>query len=151
MRSGCLVPPAHPLAGLRSVGAEQVVQYPLLLPKRGRTRSRINEYLDVHEDEMEVSMELESSEMIKQFVIAGLGIGFMAVTNAQNEIRSGALVTVALAPLPMIRTLGLIYRKDKALSRAALGFIEVVSEFAGAEPVFKKADPRGPRKASKAS
>ena len=146
-----LVPPGHPLAALRSVGAEQIVQYPLLLPKRGRTRSRINEYLDIYEDEMEVSMELESSEMIKQFVIAELGIGFMAVTNAQNELRSGALAAVPLAPLPMIRTLGLIYRKDKALSRAALGFIEVVSEFAGAEPVLEKAASRGPRKASRAS
>ena len=96
-------------------------------------------------------MELESSEIIKQFVIAGLGIGFMSVTNAQNDIRSGALVAVPLAPLPMIRTLGLIYRKDKAFSRAALGFIEIVSEFAGAQLVPKEAAPRGPRKATKAS
>jgi hypothetical protein len=28
----------------------------------------------------------------------------------------------------MMRTVGLIYRKDKALSKAALGFIEVVLE-----------------------
>jgi hypothetical protein len=28
----------------------------------------------------------------------------------------------------MIRKLGLIYRKDKALSKAALGFIQVVQE-----------------------
>jgi len=47
--------------------------------------------------------------------------------------------------------LGLIYRKDKALSRAALGFIEIVSEFAGVQPVSKEAAPRGPRKATKAS
>ena len=146
-----LVPPGHELAGRRSVSAEQIVKHQLLLPKSGRTRSRINEHLDVYEDDMEISMELESSEMIKQFVIAGLGIGFMSVTNAQNDIRSGALVAVPLAPLPMIRTLGLIYRKDKAFSRAALGFIEIVSEFAGAQLVPKEAAPRGPRKATKAS
>jgi hypothetical protein len=28
----------------------------------------------------------------------------------------------------MVRTVGLIYRRDKALSKAALGFIEVVLE-----------------------
>ena len=33
-----------------------------------------------------------------------------------------------LAPEPMIRQLGLVYRKDKALSKAALGFIQVVLE-----------------------
>jgi hypothetical protein len=31
----------------------------------------------------------------------------------------------------MIRHLGLIYRKDKALSKAALGFIQVILEHAG--------------------
>jgi hypothetical protein len=31
----------------------------------------------------------------------------------------------------MIRNLGLIYRKDKALSKAALGFIQVILEHAG--------------------
>jgi len=31
----------------------------------------------------------------------------------------------------MIRRLGLIYRKDKALSKAALGFIKVILEHAG--------------------
>ena len=39
---------------------------------------------------MRISMELESSEMIKQFVMAELGIGFMAVTNAQAELGRGA-------------------------------------------------------------
>jgi hypothetical protein len=33
----------------------------------------------------------------------------------------------------MIRRLGLIYRKDKALSKAALGFIQVVLENVGEE------------------
>jgi DNA-binding transcriptional LysR family regulator len=75
-------------------------------------------------------MELESSEMIKQFIMAGLGIGFMGISTAQGELRRKALVSVPLSPLPMVRTLGLIYRKDKQLSRAALGFIDVVAEFA---------------------
>ena len=125
-----LVPPAHPFAKKTSVSAEQIAEHPLLLPKGGRTRSRINEYLDAVEDDLQISMELESSEMLKQFIIAGLGIGFMAVTNARKEIRQGALRAVRLAPLPMIRTIGLIYRKDKALPRAGLGFIEVVADFA---------------------
>ena len=125
-----LVPPAHPFAKKTSVTAGQIAQHPLLLPKGGHTRSRINEYLDAVEDDLRVSMELESSEMLKQFIIAGLGIGFMAVTNARKEIQQGALRAIRLAPLPMIRTIGLIYRKDKALPRAGLGFIEVVADFA---------------------
>lgn len=68
--------------------------------------------------------------MIKRFIIAGLGIGFMATSNAREEIRSGRLRDIPLAPLPLVRTLGLVYRKDKPLPRAALGFIEVVLDFA---------------------
>ena len=154
-----LVPPDHSLAKETSVKPAQIVVHPLLLPKQGRTRSRINEYLEVYDDEINISMELESSEMVKQFIVAELGIGFMAVTNAQVAIASGTLVGVPLAPLPMIRTLGLIYRKDKALSRPALNFIEVVVEFARqSQPQPKnqatKSGPvqaNGPRKASKAS
>lgn len=85
--------------------------------------------------------------------MAGLGISFMGVTNARAEIGRGALRDIPLAPLPMIRNLGLIYRKDKPLSRAALGFIEVVVEFARAAeaPVSTKQPALRPRKTSKAS
>lgn len=125
-----LAPPGHPLAERASAGPKEISEHSLLLPKGGRTRSRINEYLEDFEDDLKVSMELESSEMLKQFIIAGLGVGFMAVTHAQEEIENGQLAAMRLDPLPMIRTLGLVYRKDKALSRAALGFIEVTAEFA---------------------
>jgi hypothetical protein len=40
---------------------------------------------------------------------------------------------VGLSPEPMVRKLGMIYRKDKALSKAALGFIRVTLEHAGDE------------------
>ena len=137
-----LVPPEHPLAGRASVGAEDIAKFPLLLPKQGRTRSRINQYLEDYEDDLTISMELESSEMVKQFIRAGLGVGFMAVTHAHSEIRHGELVAVRLEPLPMIRTIGLIYRKDKALSRAALGFIEVIAAFARNAAAHEAAPPR---------
>jgi hypothetical protein len=43
----------------------------------------------------------------------------------------------------MIRRLGLIYRKDKALSKAALGFIQVVQENVGLDSGLEK--PKLPR------
>ena len=125
-----LVPPAHPLARAKSVTGRQAAEYPLLLPKTGRTRTLIDQFLEPAETGVHISMELESSEMIKRFVIAGMGIGFMAVTSAKEEIKAKLLKDVPLGPPPLFRTLGLIYRRDKPLSRAALGFIEVVLEFA---------------------
>jgi len=48
------------------------------------------------------------------------------------------LCAVPLAPEPMVRRLGLIYRKDKALSKAALGFIQAVLENLGDSGVSRE-------------
>jgi DNA-binding transcriptional LysR family regulator len=86
----------------------------------------LNAWFELVEDDLRVSMELDSTEMMKRFVMAGLGVSFLAVSNCREEIAAGKLRAISLAPEPMIRRLGLIYRKDKALSKAALGFIQVV-------------------------
>jgi DNA-binding transcriptional LysR family regulator len=125
-----LVPPGHPLARSKGVTAQDAAAYALLLPKSGRTRSMVDQFLEPAESTLKISMELESSEMLKRFIMAGLGIGFMATSNAREQIRGGQLKDVPLLPMPLIRTLGLVYRKDKPLSRGALGFIEVVLDFA---------------------
>jgi DNA-binding transcriptional LysR family regulator len=69
-------------------------------------------------------MELDSTEMIKRFVAAGLGVSFLAGTHCVDEVAAGKLKAISLGPEHMVRQLALIYRKDKALSKAALGFIE---------------------------
>ncbi len=121
-----IVPAGHALGEKDAVTAKDLLEYYLVLPKYGRTRARLNEWLEPVEDEIRISMELDSAEMMKRFVIAGLGIAFMAVSNCREEIEAGKLKTVPLAPEPLVRRLGLIYRKDKALSKAALGFIQTV-------------------------
>ena len=126
-----IVPARHPLADKKTVFAQDVVEYQLLLPKSGTTRTRLNEWLEPVEDSVHVSMELDSTEMMKRFVMAGLGISFLAMSNCREEMAAGKMRAVALAPEPMIRRLGLIYRRDKALSKAALGFIQVVLENLG--------------------
>jgi len=121
-----VVPADHPLAKLERVQSEDITPYPLLLPQTGMTRSRLNAWFEHVEDEMRVSMELDSAETMKHFVMAGLGIAFLATSVCQKEVDAGILKSIPLAPEPMSRKLGLIYRKDKALSKAALGFIQVI-------------------------
>jgi DNA-binding transcriptional LysR family regulator len=128
-----LTPARHPLAGLPSITCRDLVGYPLLMPKSGTTRSRLNAFFEPVEDEISISMELDSTEMIKRFVMADLGVSFLAASHCKEEVEAGKLAIASLGPEPMIRRLGLIYRKDKALSKAALGFIEVTLEHAGEE------------------
>jgi DNA-binding transcriptional LysR family regulator len=77
--------------------------------------------------------------MMKRFVMAGLGVSFLAASNCAEEVSHGRMATVSLSPEPMMRKLGLIYRKDKALSKAALGFIQVILEHAGGFPSVSNA------------
>jgi DNA-binding transcriptional LysR family regulator len=127
-----IVPAGHPLANFKSVRPEDVTANSyLLLPRQGKTRSRLNEWLEPVADDVRISMELDSSEMMKRFVMSGLGVSFLAVANCREEIAAGKLFAIPLAPEPMMRRIGLIYRKDKALSKAALAFIQVVQEHVG--------------------
>lgn len=123
-----LVPPRHRLARKNQATPQDLIGEPLLLPKTGTTRARLNEWLDPIDESMTVSMELDSTEMIKRFVMAELGVSFIAASHCAEEIETGRLAAVSLSPEPMIRRVGLIYRKDKSLSKAALGFIQVAVE-----------------------
>ena len=131
-----LTPGGHPLASRPTVAPEDLIGHPLLLPKSGTTRSRLNAWLELVDDKIQISMELDSTEMIKRFVMAGLGLSFLAASHCREELESGRLAAISLGPESMIRRLGLIYRKDKALSKAALGFIEVVLKKAGGSDGF---------------
>ena len=126
-----LAPAGHPLAALPAITCRDLTGQPLLMPKSGITRTRLNAWIEPVEDEISISMELDSTEMIKRFVMAGLGISFLAASHCQEEVMAGKLAAMPLGPEPMIRRLGLIYRKDKALSKAALGFIQATLAHAG--------------------
>lgn len=132
-----LVPADHPMAGFARVTPQDLVPYPLLLPKTGTTRRRLSAWFEAAEDALNVSMELDSTEMIKRFVMAGLGVSFLAATHCADEVEAGKLAAISLGPEPMVRQLALIYRKDKALSKAALGFIEVTLKNAALETMAR--------------
>ena len=136
----CVVPAGHPLAQFERIVCEDLIHYPLLLPQSGMTRGRLNAWFEKVEDDVRISMELDSTEMMKRFVQAGLGITFLAASSCREEVAEGLLKTIPLGPEPMTRKLGLIYRKDKALSKAALGFIQVIiAQFGASQSVAPRA------------
>jgi DNA-binding transcriptional LysR family regulator len=122
-----VVSPKHPLAARVSVPLEDVVQYPLLLPKQGRQREQIDHLFHARDLDAKVGMELDSSELLKRFIAAGLGMGFLPRTNVIEEERSGGLKTVTIDGVRLARELGIVFRKDKTLSRAAQAFLEIAT------------------------
>jgi len=120
-----IAPPGHPLSRMKSVGLAEVVRFPLLLPKIGRTRDAIENLFHERHLKPRISMELDSSELLKRFVAADVGIGFIARSNVIEDVKAGALAAISMSDVSIRRELALVFRKDKALSRAALAFIEI--------------------------
>lgn len=120
-----ITPTGHPLAKYKEIKISQIADYPLLLPKMGRTRDSIGRMFDERNMKPNVSMELDSSELLKRFVSAGVGIGFCAYSNAIGDLRLGITAIIRLADAQIRRDMALVFRKDKALSRAALAFIDI--------------------------
>ncbi len=120
-----ITPPHHPLAGQKKATVAEVVEYPLLLPKVGRTRDALETLFHERRLKPIISMELDSSELMKRFVAADVGIGFIPRSNVAEDLRAKALSALTLTDASIQRDLALVFRKDKALSRAALAFIDI--------------------------
>jgi DNA-binding transcriptional LysR family regulator len=120
-----IAPPKHPLAAMKSGTLTEVLKYPVLLPKVGRTRDQLEAAFDQSKLKPNISMELDSSELLKRFVAADVGVGFIARSNVVEDVKAGVLAAIPLADIQIKRDLALVFRKDKALSRAALAFIDI--------------------------
>jgi DNA-binding transcriptional LysR family regulator len=129
-----IVPPHHPLALMTQRGKQSaiptlgdVAQYPLVMPKLGRTRDALEALFHQRGLKLSIAMELDSSELLKRFVAANVGVGFIARSHVADDVRAGVLAAITMPDVQVRRDLALVYRKDKALGRAALAFIEVTA------------------------
>ena len=120
-----ITPPGHPLSRMKQAAIAEVVNYPLLLPKVGRTRDALESLFDERRLKPKIAMELDSSELLKRFVAVDVGVGFIARSNVVEDVKAGVLCAIPLADGSIRRDLALVFRKDKALSRAALAFIDI--------------------------
>jgi DNA-binding transcriptional LysR family regulator len=127
----------HPLAKQKSVKLADIAEQPFIFPKTGFTRQTLDKLFRPFSSQMRVRMELPSVGMIKSFVVAGLGLSIISASFARDEVKSGEAKLLNIEDCdPMWRELGLIYRLDRTLPRAATAFIQLIRERA----VLNKAD-----------
>lgn len=118
---------SHPLASMDSVELEQVMQYSLLMTRQGSQRQKIDQFFQSKEAQPRIAMELESSELLKRLIAAGIGIGFLPETNVASDVAIGALKIIRVNGMHVQRELGVICLKDKHLTRASQAFLEVAT------------------------
>jgi DNA-binding transcriptional LysR family regulator len=117
--------PSHPLAAKKTVSVAEVATYPLVVPKLGHTRDALDALFYDNHVKPNLAMELDSSELLKRFVAAGVGVGLIARSNIEEDIRAKALAAITLADAQIRRDLAIVFRKDKSLSRAAKAFMDI--------------------------
>src|SRR5579862_1303948 len=130
-----ITPPKHPLAKFKSVTIAEAASFPLIVPKAGHTRDALENLFYERKLKPRYTMELDSSELLKRFVAADAGIGFIARSNVLEDVRASALVSIPISDATIRRDLALVFRKDKALSRAALAFIDTTVKLKSVEAV----------------
>ena len=119
------IPKGHPLGQVRNATPKDIARHAFLLPKQGNQRDLLLNIFRMHEVYPKAVMEVESSELMKRFISAGLGIGFLPSINIAAERQEGSLEVVNVEELRLLRDLGLIYLKEKTLTHAAKAFLQI--------------------------
>ena len=122
-----VMPPDHALAQQETVTLKQISQNSLLVPKSGRRREHLDYLFAQGGLRPRLGMELDSYELLKRLIIAGMGIGFLPRINVHAELRLGILQMAPVEGVTIPRDLALISRTDRELTRAGHAFFTVAT------------------------
>jgi len=126
-----IVAPSHRFAGRRQIQPGELRPEVFLMRERGSgTQQRLEERLFQMGVQPVETMQLGSTEAIKQSVAANLGISVASRYAVRAELASGRLAQADIPSLVIGRELLLVHHKDKRLSRAAIAFRHLLYEVA---------------------
>lgn len=126
--------PEHPLAARKAVTAEHLRSEDFIAFDRDLIiRKEIDRYLRQRSVEINIVMEFDNIETIKQAVEIGAGISVLPEPTVRQEIKAGTLAAVRLIAPELRRPVGIIYRTRKVFTPTAAKFIDMLQKEAGME------------------
>lgn len=126
-----VVPFGHPLTSAKRVRLKDIVQHGMILTEHAtETRKMVDDVFAVHGLTPNVAMEVAYIETIKSLVRTGLGIAILPDKAVDVEVKGGALVRLRITDAAFSRNLGVVYLKDKFLSRPAVEFLALLEKTA---------------------
>ena len=115
--------PNHALAGRRRIPISILAQEPFVMRERGSdTWNSMREAFGTQFGKLRIAMEIQSTETIKQAVIAGLGIAFLSAHTISMERRLGQLVVLDVVGFPARFDWFVVHRRNKRLPAVAQAF-----------------------------
>jgi DNA-binding transcriptional LysR family regulator len=123
--------PNFPLAKFSEIMPQQLTEFPYVSRELGSgSREYTDKYLREHgiqPDQMKLVMELGGPEALNGVVESGLGFAIASRASVVKAQRLGDLVTIPLKPR-LMRTLYMVYPKEKFRSRLVTTFVEFASK-----------------------
>lgn len=124
-----IAPPTHPLAGEKAIPLSRLQEETFLIREKGSgTRSVTERFFIEHGLSLSSTMEMSSSESIKQGVQAGLGLGLLSLHTLEMELALKRLTILDVQELPIIRNWYVMHRSGKRLSAVAQSFRAFVKD-----------------------
>lgn len=118
-------PPNHPLSGRESIRLEEAAAHPIIgFDPDLEIRKRIDAAFRKKKLDARVVLEFDNIETVKQAVQVGAGVSFLPEETVKQAAIAGALSISKLDPADLRRPVGVIFRRAKPLSTAAVKFIE---------------------------
>jgi DNA-binding transcriptional LysR family regulator len=115
--------PGHPLAGTRGIAPIELRQESLVQREPGSgTRAMLDAFLAMHRIVPRERITVSGNEMAKHAVMSQLGISLTSMHTLFLELKTGALVRLAVDHTPIERTWYVVYHPDRWLPPAAAAF-----------------------------
>jgi DNA-binding transcriptional LysR family regulator len=120
--------PAHRLARKRSIELRELTGEPLIVREPGSGTRRVAERaLAAHDVSPPVTLQLGSTEAIKQAVAAGLGVAFVSRFAVEEQVKLGRIAAVRVREAVLRRMLTELRLPGRAEGPGAVAFRELLS------------------------
>jgi LysR family transcriptional regulator, transcriptional activator of the cysJI operon len=97
-------------------------------------RKEIDRHLRQRSISVQVTMEFDNIETIKQAIQIGAGISILPEPTIRDDVRAGTLVGVRLIAPELCRPLGIIHRQRRMFTPTAAKFVELLQHVQSQEP-----------------
>jgi DNA-binding transcriptional LysR family regulator len=127
---GAVVTPDHPLAERASLRLSDCISFPLILADGQLSIRRLLEpYLEKLPASPLTVVESNSITLLKMLAMRGVGIAFQTKLGLEDEIARGLLVHIPIvSKQPILSTLGIFVRLERALPVAVEGMVRAIAE-----------------------
>ena len=113
----------HPLAHRDHLRVEDLRPFDFIVREKGAgTRAAMEKFFEDTHVEPRLKLQLHSNEIIKQAVMAGLGLGFLSLHTIGLELEHNLIRMLDVEGAPVVRSWNVVHTQSKMLSPAAEAF-----------------------------